>query len=105
MHSLVGLFCFNPTHKDFPVPLPGQVQEVVPEEQPQQPQEQVPLKRSTRDRRSAISSDYIVFLQEHEFDIGTMEDDPINFQQVKQSVNCQKWIDAMNEEIKSMHDN
>ena len=34
-----------------------------------------------------------------------MEDDPVNFQQVKQSDNCQKWIDAMNDEMKSMKDN
>ena len=29
---------------------------------------------------------YIVYLQEHEFDIG-LEDDPISFSQVKQCVN------------------
>ena len=28
-----------------------------------------PLKRSQRIRRLAISSDYIVYLQEHEFDV------------------------------------
>ena len=49
--------------------------------------------------------DYIVFLQEHEADIGIVEDDPINFRQAMESSNAQKWIDAMNEEIKSMKDN
>jgi hypothetical protein len=39
----------------------------------------VPLRRSTRERRNAISDDYIVFLQEHEDDNGMIEDDPINF--------------------------
>ena len=34
-----------------------------------------------------------------------MEDDPINFRQAIESSNSQKWIDAMNEEIKSMKDN
>ena len=34
-----------------------------------------------------------------------VEDDPINFHQAMQSSNSQKWIDAMNEEIKSMKDN
>ena len=29
-----------------------------------------PLRRSQRIRRSAISSDYIVYLQEHKFDVG-----------------------------------
>ena len=96
---------FQDNNEDLPIELPTQNQEAAPEEQTQQPQEEVPLRRSTREKRSAISSDYIVFLQEHEFDIGIMEDDPINFQQVKQSANCQKWIDAMNDEMKSMKDN
>ena len=52
-----------------------------------------------------MPNDYIVFLQEHEVDIGVMEDDPINFHQTMESSNSQKWIDAMNEEIKSMKDN
>ncbi|XP_047331184.1 secreted RxLR effector protein 161-like [Impatiens glandulifera] len=34
-----------------------------------------------------------------------MEDDPINFQQAIDSSNSPKWIDAMNEEYKSMQDN
>ncbi|RVW95173.1 Retrovirus-related Pol polyprotein from transposon TNT 1-94 [Vitis vinifera] len=34
-----------------------------------------------------------------------MEDDPINFQQAMKSSNSQKWIEAMNEEYKSMQDN
>ena len=32
-------------------------------------------------------------------------DDPINFRQAIESSNSQKWIDAMNEEVKSMKDN
>ena len=34
-----------------------------------------------------------------------MEDDPINFRQALESSKSQEWIDAMNEEIKSMKDN
>ena len=49
--------------------------------------------------------DYVVFLQEHEVDIGVVEDDPINFRQAIESSNSQKWIDAMNEEMTSMKDN
>ena len=33
------------------------------------------------------------------------ENEPINLQHVLQSYNAHKWIDAMNEEIKSMDDN
>ena len=50
----------------------------IPIQQPQQPQE-VPLRRSDRERRSAIPDDYIIFLQEHEDVIGLTEDDSINF--------------------------
>ena len=57
-------------------------------------------------RRPAISTDeYIVYLQEHEVDIGAMEDDPVTFRQAIESPNIQKWIDAMIEEIKSMQSN
>ena len=65
----------------------------------------MPLRRSTRERRSAIPYDYVVFLQEQESDIGLEEDDPINFRQVIKCSNSQKWIDAMNDEMKSMSDN
>ncbi|KAL0287277.1 UNVERIFIED_CONTAM: Copia protein [Sesamum angustifolium] len=80
------------------------IQETVTEEQTPTPQEPLPFRRSTRERRSALPDDYIVFLQEHEVDIGT-KDDPINFHQAMECSNSQKWIDAMNEEIKSMKDN
>ena len=78
---------------------------LVPEEQTLPPLEPMPLRRSTRERRSALPDDYIVFLQEHEFDIGAVEDDPINFCQALESSKSQEWIDAMNEEIKPMKDN
>ncbi|KAL1078817.1 hypothetical protein V6Z11_D10G181700, partial [Gossypium hirsutum] len=61
----------------------------VPEEQTQQLQEQVSLGRSTRERRNAIPDDYVVFLQEHEDDNETMEDDPINFHHAMKSSNSQ----------------
>ncbi|KAG8498252.1 hypothetical protein CXB51_007407 [Gossypium anomalum] len=85
------------------IPIRNEV--IVPEEQTQQPQEQVPLRKSTRERRNAIPDDYIVFLQEHEDNNGMMEDDPINFHQAMKSSNSQKWIDAMKDEYKSMQDN
>ena len=55
--------------------------------------------------KKAISNDYIFFLQEHKNEINMMEDDSINFYQAKQSSDSQKWIEAMNEENKSMQDN
>ncbi|RVW21550.1 hypothetical protein CK203_109656 [Vitis vinifera] len=72
--------------QDTPEIPPTQVMEPIQvhEEVTQQPQVQVPLRRSTRERRSTISDDYVVYLQEHEFDMG-LEDDPISVSQVKQS--------------------
>ena len=64
----------------------------------------MPLRRSTRERRSTISDDYVVYLQEHEFDM-SLEDDPILVSQVKQSSYSKKWIEAMKDEMKSMKDN
>ncbi|KAJ9538265.1 hypothetical protein OSB04_030998 [Centaurea solstitialis] len=87
------------------VPLVQDNNEVPPTiEQTQQTQE-VPLRRSNRERRSAIPDDYIVFLQEHEAQIGIREDDPINLKEALSSSNSQKWIDAMADEMKSMKDN
>ena len=54
---------------------PVQVHEKVTQE-PQEPQVQLPLRRSTRKIRSIISDDYVVYLQEHDFDMG-LEDDQI----------------------------
>ena len=65
----------------------------------------MPLRRSTRERWSVVPDDYIVLLQEHEFDVGAVEDDPITFRQAMESSKSQVRIDAMNEEIKSMKDN
>ena len=97
-------------------PIPDIVQEVnpnqnniqeppVPKEQTLPPLEPTPLRRSSGERRSSVPDDYIEFLQEHEFDIGAVEDDPINFRQALESSKSQEWIDAMNEEINSMKDN
>jgi len=52
-------------------------------------QPQVP-RRSTRERRSAIANDYIVYLQEHELDIW-LEDDPKSLNETKLSTHFTKW--------------
>lgn len=47
-------------------------------EEPEQPQQEVLLRSSNREWRSIILDDYIVCLQEHDFDIG-LEDNLISF--------------------------
>ena len=69
------------------------------------PQEPISLRRSTMERRSTISDDYMVFLQEHEESSSIIEDDPINFRQAMEDSNSDKWIETMNQEYKSMQDN
>lgn len=89
---------------------PVQVEQIVHEEQTQNPQDEVfqeptVLRRSSRERRNAISDDYIVFLQENEENEVLVEDDPINLHQILESPNKEKWINAMKDEYKSMQDN
>ena len=96
--------------QDIVIESPTQDNLVIHEEQTQDPQEPmlhepIPLRRSTRERRSAIPDDYVVFLQEHEENNGMMEDDSVNFHQAMQDSNSEKWIEAMNDEYKSMQDN
>jgi hypothetical protein len=73
------------------------------EEQPQPHMEQAlnAPRRSQRTRTSTISDDYEVYDTE-EFQI---EDDPSSFEEVKRSAHSKKWLEAMQDEIKSMSTN
>ena len=69
----------NTDNQDAPEISPAHTKELTPTlvDGQQQSQLEAPLKRSTRERRSMISNDYIVYLEE-EFDIG-LEDDLVYF--------------------------
>ena len=67
-----------------------------------EPPQPAPLRRSQR--RPAITDDYVVYLQESDFDIGTRKD-PVSFSQAMESDDSSKWMEAMNEELKSMAHN
>lgn len=69
-----------------------------------EPQE-ITLRRSQRQRRPAISDDYVIYLQESEFDLGIADNDPVSFSQAIGSANSDKWLDAMKDELKSMEHN
>jgi len=62
---------------------------LVNEVKPEDPQTQVPPRRSTRERKSAIVNEYVVYLQEHELNIG-LEDDPTSLNEAKLSVHSTK---------------
>ena len=68
------------------------------------PQEEIISRRSTREKRSAISNDYIVYALEHESDL-SIDNDPVSFDQAMSGENSDKWLMAMKEELKSMDDN
>ena len=58
-------------------------------------------KRSQRVRRSAISSDYKVYNTEEVH----MEGDPTSYEKAMRSVHSSKWLEAMEDEMKSMNSN
>ena len=68
------------------------------------PPQPTPLRRSQRERRPAITDDYVVYLQESDFDIGIRKD-PVSFSQAMEGDDSSKWMEAMNEELKSMAHN
>ncbi|KAL6219604.1 hypothetical protein ACLB2K_007363 [Fragaria x ananassa] len=84
--------------------------------QPKAAPEAVPLRRSERVCRSAISDDYVLFIQEVEpenfctylqevnFDIGE-DNDPITYNQAINSSQSALWTEAMYAELDSMKDN
>ena len=62
------------------------------------------VRRSQRTRRSAIPDDYIVYLQEHEFDVSNSSE-PVTFQEAMKSPQSGLWMDAMKDELSSMSQN
>ena len=59
------------------------------------------LRRSKRARKSAISSDYRVYNTETVH----MEEDPTSYEEAMRSVHSLKWLEAMEDEMKSMSSN
>nr|KYP46271.1 Retrovirus-related Pol polyprotein from transposon TNT 1-94 [Cajanus cajan] len=60
----------------------------------EQPQE-IALRRSQREKRPAISNDYMVYLHELETDSSINENDPVSFSQAVSCDNFEKWLNAM----------
>ncbi|KAH9648506.1 Integrase catalytic domain-containing protein [Citrus sinensis] len=64
----------------------------------------VQLRRSERIRRPAIPDDYVVYLQEHEFDADSSSDH-ITFQEAISCSESSSWIHAMHDEMAFMYHN
>ena len=71
---------------------------------PQQENVDITLRRSTRERKLAISSDYVVHLQEYDIDIG-VEDDPIMFSLAVGGSESTLWYNDMKYEMNSIANN
>ncbi|RVX20257.1 Retrovirus-related Pol polyprotein from transposon TNT 1-94 [Vitis vinifera] len=59
------------------------------------------LRRSTRTKRLAIPNDYVVYLQECDYNIGA-ENDPESFSQAMSCKESELWYNAMKDEMSSM---
>uniref|UniRef100_A0A2P2MWM4 Retrovirus-related Pol polyprotein from transposon TNT 1-94 n=1 Tax=Rhizophora mucronata TaxID=61149 RepID=A0A2P2MWM4_RHIMU len=64
------------------------------------PQEMA-LRRSTRQKRPAVSNDYVVYSLEHESEL-SIDKDPVSFQQAMKCNDSEKWFNVMKEEMKLM---
>ena len=62
------------------------------------------MRRSIRVRKSAIPDDYIVYLQECEYNVGA-ENDLETFSQVLSCNKSDLWYNAMKDEMDSMASN
>ena len=80
-------------------PIKQQVDQQIPQEN-----DEVTLRRSIRDRKSAIPNDYIVYLQELDYNIG-VENDPQTFSQAMSSKESNSWYSVMKEEMNFMTSN
>ena len=64
----------------------------------------IPLRRSERARRPVISYDYIVYLREHEYDMGDVSD-PTTYKEAIVSPQSNFWSIVMKYEMTSMSQN
>ena len=99
----------TPTHHIEPVEARDPVVETAPDEVHQGSQVQdvtiaTPVRRSTRERRSAIPPDYLVYIGEQDYDIGSVAD-PITYAEAVSCPQSELWLDAMRDEIQSMRHN
>ena len=63
-----------------------------------------PVRRSQRQRKSTILNDYVMYMYENVNDIG-LADDPRTYKEAMMSLNSSKWLEAMEDELRSMSSN
>ena len=80
-------------------PIEQQVDQKIPQEN-----DEATLRRPTRVRKSTIPNDYIVYLQELDYNIGA-KSDPETFSQAMSSKESNSWYSSMKEKMNSMTSN
>ena len=80
-------------------PIEQQVDQQIPQEN-----DEATLRRSIRVRKSSIPNDYIVYLQELDYNI-RVENDPEMFSHAMSSKESNSWYNSMKEEMNSMESN
>ena len=83
--------------------IPKIVEQPIEQKIPQE-NDEATLRRSVRVRKSTIPNDYIVYLQELDYNIGS-ENDLETFSQAMSSKKTNSWYSAMKEEMNSMTSN
>ena len=83
--------------------MPEIVEELVEQHAPQE-DIGATLRRSTKVRQSAIPDDYIVYLQECEYNVGA-KNDPKTYSQAMSCNKSDLWYNAMKDEMDSMASN
>ena len=76
------------------------IEQLVEQQVPQESDE-LTLRRSTRVKRSAIPSHYVLYLQESDYNIGAAND-PETFSQAMSSKESNLWHNAMKNELDAM---
>jgi len=67
----------------------------------EEPQE-VTLRRSQRERRPAISNDYVVYLYKTKTNLSINDNNLVSFSQAIRCDNFEKWLNVMKEKINSI---
>lgn len=82
----------------------GGIQKVTHNGNEENPNAEISLRRSQREKRHTLSSDYEVYLNECDYDIG-LNEDSISYNQDKADEKSTHWLNAMKEELQSMKSN
>lgn len=89
----------NPQNKhivDEPV---DNVQVTNEQEQVTEETQEIAVRRSKRQRRPAISNDYVIYSLEHECDL-SIDEDPVSFKQAMESDNSKKLVQCYERRVK-----